>query len=57
MGLNVGDAFPEVTGLTVVKGNAVPIGKPSNNVLVVEFWATWCAADGQGKAHATAAAR
>ena len=53
----MGDAFPEVTGLTVVKGNAVPIGKPSNNVLVVEFWATWCAADGQGKAHATAAAR
>ena len=43
MGLGVGDKFPEVTGLQVVKGSAVPIGKPSNHVLVVEFWATWYA--------------
>jgi thiol-disulfide isomerase/thioredoxin len=38
----VGDAAPEIQAAGWINGDAVSLAKLSKNIVVVEFWATWC---------------
>jgi len=38
----VGAAAPEIKAAAWLNGDAVSLAKLSKNIVVVEFWATWC---------------